>query len=146
MTDAEFEQWRSALQSLDRYENPTDARAFVKLAKDVQDQLDGRVIDVLLDTFCDADDYGIQESVLVVLDKADADLYAERLAAKFTDIQRNASAQEWPLLLVGRVVNSNDAAKTKAIVAAAKATQGSLNSFIHSDAFLDEYPEISSYF
>lgn len=146
MTDAEFEQWRSALQSLDRYENPTDARAFVKLAKDVQDQLDGRVIDVLLDTFCDADDYGIQESVLVVLDKADADLYAERLAAKFTDIQRNASAQEWPLLLVGRVVNSNDPARTKAIVAAAKATQGSLNGFIHSDAFLDEYPEISSYF
>ena len=146
MTDAEFEQWRSALQSLDRYENPTDARAFVKLAKDVQDQLDARVIDVLLDTFCDADDYGIQESVLVVLDKADAELYAERLAAKFRDIQRNASAQEWPLLLVGRVVNSNDAAKTKAIVAAAKATQGSLNCFIHSDAFLDEYPEISSYF
>lgn len=146
MTDAEFEQWRSALQSLDRYENPTDARAFVKLAKDAQGQLDGRVVDVLLDTFCDADDYGIQESVLVVLDKADADLYAERLTAKFADIQRNASAQEWPLLLVGRVVNSNDVAKMKAIVAAAKKTQGSLHSFIHSDAFLDEYPEISTYF
>ncbi|RKU03027.1 hypothetical protein C7H84_12540 [Burkholderia sp. Nafp2/4-1b] len=116
------------------------------MVKDVQDQLDGRVIDALLDTFCDADDYGIQESVLVVLDKADGGLYAERLAAKFGDLQRNASAQEWPLILIGRVVNSNDAAKTKAIVDAAKRMQGDLNSFIHSDAFLDEYPEISSYF
>ena len=146
MTDAEFDQWRNAIQSLDRYENPTDARVFVKLVKDAQDQLDGRVIDVLLDTFCDADDHGIQESVLIVLDKADAERYAERLAAKFAELQRNASGREWPLLLIGRVVNSNDVAKTKAIVAAAKATQGSLNGFIHDEAFLNEYPEISSYF
>ncbi|MGC2948517.1 hypothetical protein [Burkholderia ambifaria] len=146
MTETEFEQWRNNLLSLTRYENPTDARTFVKLARDVQDQLDGHVIDTLLDTFCDDDDYGIQESILVVLDKADAKLYAERLAIKFPDLLRNASAQEWPLLLVGRIVNSNDAEKMRAIVDADKSTQGDLNKFIHSAAFLDEYPEIQTYF
>ena len=146
MTETEFEQWRNELLSLDRYENPTDAGTFVKLAKDVQAQLDGRVVDTLLDTFGDADDYGIQESILGVLDKADAKLYAERLAFKFPDLLRNASAQEWPLLLIGRVVNSNDTEKMRAIVDVAKRTQGSLNEFIHSQSFLDEYPEISAYF
>ena len=146
MTETEFEQWRNNQLSLTRYEHPTDARTFVKLARDVQDQLDGRVIDTLLDTFCDDDDYGIQESILVVRDKADAKLYAERLAIKFSDLLRNASAHEWPLLLVGRIVNSNDAEKMRAIVDAAKSTQGDLNEFIHSAAFLDEYPEIQTYF
>jgi hypothetical protein len=146
VTEIEFEQWRNNLLSLERYENPTDAREFVKLARDVQDQLDGRIIDALLDTFCDDDDYGIQESILVVLDKADAKLYAERLALKFSDLIKNASAQEWPLLLIGRVVNSNDTDKIRAIVDVAKSTQGSLNEFIHSSSFLDEYPEIQTYF
>ncbi|MBN3767640.1 hypothetical protein [Burkholderia sp. Ac-20365] len=146
MTDTEFEQWRKALLSMDRYENPTDARTFAKLAKDVQAQLDGRVIDTLLDTFCDDDDYGIQESILVVLDKADAKLYAERLAFKFPDLLRNASAQEWPHILIGRVVNSSETEKIREIVDVARRTQGQLDKFIHSEDFLNEYPEISTYF
>jgi len=146
MTETEFEKWRNDLLSLERYENPTDARAFVTLARSVQDNLDSRVVDVLLDTFCDDDDYGIQESILVVLDKVEAKLYAERLAIKFPDLLRNASAQEWPLLLIGRIVNSNDTEKMRAIVDVAKRTQGSLNEFIHSQGFLEEYPEIKAYF
>lgn len=146
MTETEFNQWRNNLLSLNRYEDPADARAFVQLAEDVQDQLDGRVIDTLLDTFCDDDDYGIQESILGVLDNADAKLYAERLDVKFPDLLHNASEQEWPLLLLGRIVNSGDTNKLKAIVKVAKGTQGSLNTFIHSPDFLDEYPEIEDYF
>lgn len=63
----------------------------------------------------------------------------------FSTLQRQASGKEWPLVLIGRVVNSDNAEKIKAIVAAAKKSPD-LDAFIRSDEFLDEYPEIESYF
>lgn len=144
MNDKEFEVWRDKLTSLDRYENSEDARAFSNLVEDVIRELDARTIDVLLDTFCDEDDYGIQERVLVVLDKADSDIYAERLAINFSKLKSKASGKEWPLILIGRIVNSANIEKIKAIVSAAKKSKD-LNDFIRSDEFLDEYPEIGDY-
>ena len=82
MTDMEFEKWQIELLSLDRYENPNDAKRFVQLSKSVINKLDARVIDILLSNFCDEDDYGIQEAVLLVLDSADANIYADRMAKK----------------------------------------------------------------
>ncbi|KML70788.1 hypothetical protein [Pectobacterium peruviense] len=139
-----FEAWRDELLSLDRYENAEDARQFSTLVKGVIGKLDAKTIDVLLDTFCDDDDYGIQERVLVVLDHADATLYAERLATNFAKIKNQASDKEWPLILIGRMVNSENDEKINAIVLAAKKHK-SFDDFIRSDEFLDEYPELTSY-
>ncbi|WDH22133.1 hypothetical protein [Pseudomonas chlororaphis] len=145
MNDKEFESWQEKLTSLDRYENSEDAREFSKLVESVVGELDARTIDALLDTFCDEDDYGIQERVLVVLDNADADIYAERLAINFSKLKSKASGKEWPLILIGRIVNSVNVEKIKSIVSAAKKHKD-LDDFIHSDEFLDEYPEIEDYF
>lgn len=145
MNDKEFDSWRDKLNSLDRYESSEDAREFSKLVESVSGELDARTIDVLLDTFCDEDDYGIQERVLVVLDNADSDIYAERLAINFSKLQSKASGKEWPLIMIGRVVNSANSEKIKSIVSAAKKHKD-LEDFIHSDEFLDEYPEIEDYF
>ncbi|NYH12380.1 hypothetical protein [Pseudomonas moraviensis] len=139
-----FKMWRDKLVSLDRYENPEDAREFSALVSSVRDELDAKTIDVLLSTFCDDDDYGVQERVLGVLDHAEAGVFAERLAVNFSTLQSQASGKEWPLILIGRVVNSDNAEKIKAIVAAAKKSPD-LDAFIRSDEFLDGYPEIESY-
>ncbi|RYC47002.1 hypothetical protein [Pectobacterium zantedeschiae] len=144
MNDNAFETWRNKLLSLDRYENAEDARTFSTLVEGVIGNLDAKTIDVLLDTFCDDDDYGIQERVLVVLDHADSSLYAERLAANFSKIKNKASDKEWPLMLIGRIVNSENGAKINAIVLAAKKHKP-LDDFIRSDEFLEEYPELNSY-
>lgn len=147
MTDAEFEKWRNELLSLDRYENPNDAKKFVQLTKSIINELDARVVDVLLSTFCDEDDYGIQEAVLLVLDTADANVYADSIAKKFPDVLRQSINNEWPLILVGRIVNSESADRLNAIVSAAKnpSNPKELNDFIQNDYFLGEYPQFKPY-
>ncbi|MBN3199313.1 hypothetical protein H5A20_11385 [Pectobacterium brasiliense] len=144
MNNGVFEAWRDELFSLDRYENAEDAHQFSTLVEGVIGNLDAKTIDVLLDTFCDDDDYGIQERVLTVLDHADSSLYAERLATHFAKIKNKASDKEWPLLLIGRIVNSGNDEKINAIVLAAKKHKP-LDDFIRSDEFLDEYPELNRY-
>lgn len=147
MTDIEFEKWRIELLSLDRYENPNDAKRFVQLSKSVINKLDARVIDILLSTFCNEDDYGIQEAVLLVLDSADSNIYADRMAKKFPDILRQSTNNEWPLILIGRIVNSESADRLNAILSAARnpSNPKALNTFIHSDYFLGEYPQVKPY-
>lgn len=71
MNDQAFKVWRDKLVSLDRYENQEDAREFSALVSSVRDELDAKTIDVLLSTFCDEDDYGVQERVVGVLDHAE---------------------------------------------------------------------------
>ncbi len=146
MTEVEFNQWRSDLFSLDRYESSEDSIAFVKLVQSVCDQLDKCVIDTLLATFCDKDDYGVQEVVLGVLDNADPVLFAERLEANFAKIVRHSSEQEWPLILIGNIVNSGDNQRILPLINTAKNKQGDLYQYIVSEECMDEYPEIENYF
>lgn len=144
MNDTNFKQWQSELNALDRYENPEDARTFSRLAESVANRLDARTIDVLLSTFCNDDDYGIQEAILTVLDSADTTLFAERLAANFMKIQSRASINEWPLILTGRFINSNSRENTEAMIAVAKAQSPAFYDFLGSEAFISEYPAIES--
>ncbi|MGS0468145.1 hypothetical protein ACU8V3_14160 [Cobetia marina] len=74
----------------------------------------------MLDTFCDKDDYGVQEVVLGVLDNADPVLFAERLEANFAKIVRHSSEQEWPLILIGNIVNSGDNQRILPLISTAK--------------------------
>ena len=106
MNNDEFNKWRNNLLTLDRYENSSDAKEFLRLAKSASQELNTQVIDTLLGTFTNADDYGVQESILLILDKADPELYAERLASNFPTILQSASENEWPLILIGRIINS----------------------------------------
>lgn len=150
MNDLEFEQWKSRLWSLNRYEDVEDTHTFEKLLEDAAGHLDARVIDVLLDTYCDDDDYGIQCCVDHALYKADEALLAERLAEKFPEMQKRASQLEWPLLIIGGYVNAKDDRMLKLLVQHAKACSNrnhplSMYNFIQSEYFLDEYPEMSAY-
>lgn len=47
-------------------------------------------------------------------------------------------------MLIGRIINSENDGKINAIIFAAKKYK-SLDNFIRSDEFLDEYPELDSY-
>ena len=145
MTDAEFMAWKHALMALDRYEDADDVKVFIAMVRAVRDRLDARVIDVLLSTFTDQDDYGVQQAVEFVLDSADPALFADRLAAGFPDLQRREGAMEWSLLLPGRIINSRDQVRIWALVDAADRQEGSLGRYLRSEGFLDEYPELRPY-
>ncbi|QDQ28897.1 hypothetical protein FNU76_22495 [Chitinimonas arctica] len=150
MKKSDFDQWRSDLMKLDRYEDAEDGKAFVALAGQARGNFDEDVIGVLLDTFCNEDDYGIQEAVLGILDDAEPEMYSKILARKFTSLLLNASEQEWPLLIIGRTMNSGDARRISAVVRAAADDKlhlsgGAMDNFIRSSFFTSEYPEIAPY-
>ena len=150
LSDLEFEEWNRAIRALDRYENGDDARAFMRLMDDVKDKIDERVIRTLLWTFCNDDDYGVQEHVFTILECADFGLYVKCLAEMFPEIQRRGGGQEWPLIILGSIVNSADASSINVMLEAArnagnKADVYSMYNFVRSDEFIDEYCEIIPY-
>ena len=126
-----FNQWKQTLFSLDRYENGGDAKTFTAL------------IEALLQTFSNQDDYGIQESVLTVLDGVAQAVFFETLGNMFQEFLSNTEEQEWGLLLLGRTVNScNEAAIKEMVSAARKCTDKTMLAFLKSEEFCSEYPEI----
>ncbi|MFJ4347447.1 hypothetical protein [Pseudomonas sp. NPDC089401] len=141
MNNEEFLDWKQNLGSIDPYENEKDCEIFFRLLSKVEGQLDGPIIDALLGTFTNADDYGVQERVMVILDGADPSEYASRLAAGFEGLIRRSSEKEWPLIILGRIFNSDDLLLINAIVDAARNNQV-LREFMRSDEFLEEYPEV----
>lgn len=150
MERSDFYQWRSDLMGFDRYESEEDGKSFVELARKARGQFDEDVIEVLLDTFSNEDDYGIQEAILGVLDDAEPSMYSAVLARKFTSLLLNASEQEWPLLIVGRIINSGDPRRIVPMIQAAAndkdhSAGGAMDKFIRSSYFTSEYPEITPY-
>lgn len=142
MNEQEFLAWKQKLQSLDPYESDVDCDVFFELLDDVQGYLSGDVISVLLDTFTNADDYGIQERVLVTLDGSDPLEFVSQLSQGFERLLARSSEKEWPLILLGRIFNSGgewvepliDAAQSNSV----------LQNFLRGDEFLGEYPEVEA--
>ena len=139
-----FNQWKQTLFSLDRYENGGDAKTFTALiAQKPADASERQYIEALLQTFSNQDDYGIQESVLTVLDGVAQAVFFETLGNMFQEFLSNTEEQEWGLLLLGRTVNScNEAAIKEMVSAAQKCTDKTMLEFLKSEEFCSEYPEI----
>ncbi|QVM91936.1 hypothetical protein JYG34_02560 [Pseudomonas entomophila] len=140
MDQAIFEQWKMQLESLDRYENQADCQMFLAMVEAVTHCLSDDVIDVLLGTFGNAHDHGVQESVMRVLDQAPPQQYAARLAAGFEALMEASSEREWPLILLGRLFNSHDDSGAAALLE--QVAKGDvLHAFLRSDSFIEEYPQ-----
>jgi hypothetical protein len=149
MNDIEFEQWKSRLWSLDRYENPEDSDVFENLLEEA-DHTDRRVLVELLKTFTNDDDYGVQESVFHVLEKFDPDMFAECLVEQFPDLQARSSESEWPLIIITSVINSKDDVTLRLFVEYSERSPDrddplSMYNFMRSEYFLDECPEMLPY-
>jgi hypothetical protein len=149
MSDAKFEQWKTKLWSLDRYGTLEDSDEFEKLVKE-SDIHDRRVLVELLKTFNNDHDEGVQHSVEHVLDTFDHNMFAECLVKQFPDMQSRSSEQEWPLLLIGRYVNSHNSVRLRLFVEYSEKDNNkddplSMYNFMRSDYFLDEYPEMLPY-
>jgi len=140
MNEKEFQEWKSKLQSLDPYGSEVDCNDFFKLLDGVKGSLGGDVISVLLGTFTNADDYGVQERVLVTLDDSDPLEFASQLSKGFKDLLARSSEKEWPLIIIGRIFNSEDPSWIRPLADAARANSV-LRSYLLGDEFLGEYPE-----
>ncbi|AVD82346.1 hypothetical protein C4Q28_09320 [Pseudomonas sp. SWI6] len=143
MNEQELSRWKQKLQSLDPYESEADCSMFFKLLDEVQGRTNEEVISVLLDTFTNADDYGVQERVLIVLDGSDPIEFASELSKGFERLLARSSEKEWPLILLGRVFNTGGSNWIVPITDAARSNPV-LRDFLRSDDFLAGYPEVKA--
>jgi hypothetical protein len=150
MNDNEFEQWKSRLWFFGPYGNPDDYDDEFKKLLEEADHTDRRVLVELLKTFTNEDDYGLQESVFHVLEKFDPDMFAECLVEQFPDLQVRSSEKEWPLLIIGGYVNSEDDVMLRLFVEYSEKSANrddplSMYNFMRSEYFLYDYPEMLPY-
>ena len=81
--------------------------------------------------------------VFLVLEKAQEHLYFQTLAEKFSGLIQKSSKQEWPLLILGRIVNSNKPYLIKEMLDAAKESKDkTMLNFIKLSYFINNYPEV----
>jgi len=149
MNDAEFEQWKTKIWSLDRYGTQEDSEEFMRLVEEA-DTHDRRVLVELLKTFNNEYDEGIQQTVEHVLDKFDYDMFAECLVEQFPSMQYRSSEREWPLLIIARYINSENSELLKLFAKYSEKDANrnnplSMYNFMRSEYFLDECPEMLTY-
>lgn len=137
MTDIIFK-----MKHLDRYGQDVDA--FVNLIESISAHADDDVIDALFETFNNQEDFGIQDTVLSKLDKISDEKFVHGLIRNFNHILKNTTEQEWALLIIGRYVHADDQKRINRIYELAPQNIA-LFSFIKSDYFMQEYPEVKSY-
>lgn len=140
-----FKEWKETIFSLNRYENSEDAKKFSILVADRPvDTTEKLYIKCLLETFSNQDDYGIQERVLTVLDSVNQRVFFETLGENFQKFLENTKEKEWGLLILGRVINSNNHININELVSTSKkCNDKTMFEFLKSEYFQDEYPEIS---
>ena len=140
-----FKEWKETIFSLDRYENGEDAKKFSTLIADKpSDATEKQYIECLLETFSDQDDYGVQEGVLTVLDSVNQRIFFETLGENFQNLLESTKEKEWGLLILGRVINSNNNININELISVSKKCKNkTMLELLKSEYFQDEYPEIS---
>lgn len=138
----EFNSWKVQVLNKNRYEENTEI--FEKLVDQVLNNPNINQVEALFDTFSNLDDYGIQDHVLLVLDKINDELFVDALVNKFNNLVVNSSEKEWPLLIIGRYVNSDCKSRIK-LIKNRSLENKVLFEFLGSDFFLDEYPEYEDF-
>ena len=138
-----FHEWRRRVLSYDprNLDNtPKDDIAFVDLIYQMEGNCNSDVIDVLLQTFSDKPDYGIQESVAAVLASAEPSLYIRRLLEHLDELERRAP--EWTVILMSGVVQFHSKELVKEAENADKLHQRELIDYLlrNQDDFADYSP------
>lgn len=141
-----FDHWRTRLHSCEKFEHEGDHDKFLALLNEAETHMSHEVALALLQTFSDADDFGIQERTRNLLEAADRHLFYPALVTELDGIIKRAPKKEWATSLVGieldhgdfgllleYIKNSPDSARETAIT------------LIKSKAFSSEYPDALEY-
>lgn len=142
MTKVEFEVWASRILSVCQLKCQGEIDEFCNLLSRAPNQIDAEVVRVLLRTFSDVDDYGIQEQTRNIVQSADKHVYYPILLDKLQGLVDRSPEKEWALTLLGMEFQYGkpelllDLFKTRS-----KETQEFFRQFVSAADFMDEYAE-----
>ena len=98
-----MEGWKDRIYQLDYRHNPEDARAFVALVDNLVGKVDLDTARLLMKTFIDEPDYGVQESVIAALSSAASDVRVQAILEDLPRLQREAP--DWTIDLLSNEID-----------------------------------------
>ncbi|WP_248919345.1 hypothetical protein [Pseudomonas entomophila] len=138
-----FDHWRTRLHTCEKFENEGDDEKFLTLLSEAEEHMSYEVALALLQTFSDADDFGIQERTRNILEAADRRIFYPALIAALDGIIKRAPNKEWATTLVGIELDYGDFELLLEYIKKSPDNERKIaTSFIKSKEFSSEYPGI----
>lgn len=147
MTDNfSFEAWRKRLHFCEDFASEQKSDEFLSLLKMAEENINYDVIVELLRTFSDADDFGIQERTRNLVEAADRAVFYPALVNELSGLISRSPQKQWAVTLVGIELEYGDfGLLLKYAENASDHQRSTFRSFIDSEEFRSEYPEVAKY-
>ncbi|MDZ4016997.1 hypothetical protein [Pseudomonas sichuanensis] len=141
-----FDCWLTSLHACEKFEREGDHEKFLTLLSEVEENMSCEVALALLQTFSDADDFGIQERTRNILEAADRSIIYPALIAELGGIIKRAPNKEWAITLVGIELDYGDfELLLEYIKKSPDSERETAISFLKSEDFSSEYPGVLKY-
>ncbi|WP_084152549.1 hypothetical protein [Burkholderia sp. A1] len=141
-----FEKWKERLHACEDFLSESKCDEFTSLLAEAENNLTYEVVVELIKTFSDADDFGVQERTRNLVESASREIYYPALVRELDGLIERSPEKQWALTLVGIEVEYGDFEMLLGCVdQAPKKMKSDFFSFIGSDDFLSEYPDVSKY-
>ena len=146
MTKFEFEVWANHILSLCDFKSQDEIDEFCNLLNTAKKEIDADIVRVLLRTFSDVDDYGIQEQTRNVIESVDKNIFYPVLIDELQALIERSSEKEWALTLLGLEFQyGNPDLLIDSLKSCDDEKQVAFKKFVSSPHFLEEYPEAKEY-
>ncbi|WP_081060800.1 hypothetical protein [Burkholderia gladioli] len=141
-----FEKWKERLHACEDFSSEAKCDEFTSLVAEAENNLTYEVVVELIKTFSDADDFGVQERTRNLVESATREIYYPALVRELGGLIERSPEKQWALTLVGIEVEYGDFEVLLDYVnQAPEKLQDVFFSFVGSDDFLSEYPDVSKY-
>ncbi|MDR2307805.1 MAG: hypothetical protein LBE53_11510 [Paucimonas sp.] len=142
----DFQIWYQRLKSCESLSSENESDQFLHLLDEAEKNMSYEVALALISTFSDADDFGVQERTRNVLEAADRHVFYPALIEGLGGLVERSPEKQWALTLVGIEVDYGDFGLLLNYVNKAREKDRSTAlSFMRSEDFVSEYPNVLSY-
>lgn len=141
-----FDHWRTRLHTCEKFEGDGSHEKFLTLLSEAEEHMSYEVVLALLQSFSDADDFGIQERTRNMLEAIDRRIFYPALIAELDGIIKRAPNKEWAITLVGIELDYGDfELLLEYIKKSPDSERETAISFLKSEDFSSEYPGVLRY-
>lgn len=141
-----FETWRKRLHFCEDFTSEQKSDEFLSLLKTAEENINYDVVVELLRTFSDADDFGIQERTRNLVEATDRTVFYPALVSELSGLITRSPQKQWAVTLLGIELEYGD---FDLLLDYANKASGHLRStflsFIGSEEFRSEYPDVEKY-
>lgn len=134
------EKWKERVLALKRFHTTEEVNEYVSLVDEMRNNCTQDVAQVLMQTFTNHEDHGVQESVVSVLASADPEIY---LVALLKELPRLINeAPEWATTLIAREAYYNPQLLVSVATTMQTHVKAILLQFLETDGMRELCPDV----